>query len=382
MKTSNSQTIKIENMRLVIKTLFELRETSRVELAKITTLNKATISSIINTLMEKDLVVETDKMVKTGGRSAKVVALNRNAGNIISILLLPNHVYGAVTDLYGNIIFDIKKPTPSYEFAPYLKVLLETIDILRNEKNKATYGVIAIGISVYGIVSTSKKIKYATFTSWHDIDLKEIVEKYTGIITDVENEANISALGEYFYHSNHKNSVSLNIGFGVGMGIIIDGKLYIGDNGYAGEIGHNIIVPNGRSCVCGNKGCLETYISEPAILNDYKNLSGKEITIEEFIDAYKNNDPAAIEIYQEFVNNLTIAVNNISQILNPKSIIINSKIVEGITETTSIIKNSLKSKLMNLDILSTSQIGTQINVVGLSHTLILNFLLNTIVEKS
>ena len=87
-------------------------------------------------------------------------------------------------------------------------------------------------------------------SSWHDIDLKRSLKIYRHYYRCCE--ANISALGEYFYHSTIK-TVFLLILVLVLMGIIIDGKLYIGDNGYAGEIGHNIIVPNGRSCVCGNK---------------------------------------------------------------------------------------------------------------------------------
>ena len=374
MNTSNSQSVKIENMKLVVEKLVELRETSRIELARITTLNKATISSIISELLEKDIVIETDKSIKTSGRSAKVVALNKNAGRIISIELLTDSLYGVITNLYGNILFELRKDVPDPEFNPYLKVLLEAIDELRANTKDSRYGVIGIGIGVYGIISKQKRIKFATFTSWKDIDLKSIIEDYTGIDTFVENEANISALGEHVANLDNDNLVSLNIGIGVGMGIIIDNHLYTGENGFAGEIGHTIIIPNGRKCVCGNYGCLEKYISDPAIVESYKEITGKTITIDQFIDLYKHQDPNAIKVYAQFIDFVSMTVNNISQILNPKSIVINSKIVENIPESISTIKNKLRSQIMSLEVLMTSRFRSKTNVLGLTHILIQKFL--------
>ena len=374
MNTSNSQSVKIENMKLVVEKLVELRETSRIELARITTLNKATISSIISELVEKDIVIETDKSIKTSGRSAKVVALNKNAGRIISIELLTDSLYGVITNLYGNILFELRKDVPDPEFNPYLKVLLEAIDELRANTKDSRYGVIGIGIGVYGIISKQKRIKFATFTSWKDIDLKTIIEDYTGIETFVENEANISALGEHVANLDTDNLVSLNIGIGVGMGIIIDNHLYTGENGFAGEIGHTIIIPNGRKCVCGNYGCLEKYISDPAIVESYKEITGKTITIDQFIELYRHQDPNAIKVYAQFIDLVSMTVNNISQILNPKSIVINSKIVENIPESISTIKNKLRSQIMSLEVLMTSRFRSKTNVLGLTHILIQKFL--------
>lgn len=374
MKTSSSQSIKTENIKLVVEKLVELRETSRIELARSTTLNKATISTIIQELVDQQIVTETNKIIKTSGRSAKVFALNKNAGRIIAIELLTDSIYGIITNLYGDVVFELRKDVDNPEFAPYLKVLLEFIDDLRENTLDSTYGLIGIGIGVYGIVSKNQKIKYATFTSWKDIDLKAIVEDYTGILTYVENEANISALSEHLTYPDHENLVSLNIGLGVGMGIVANNNLYTGENGFAGEIGHTIIIPNGRKCVCGNYGCLEQYISEPAILKEYYQKTHQKITIKKFIEQYKSKDPDAIHIYQEFITYVSLIVNNIALILNPKSIIINSEIIEQVPESISSIKNQLRSQIMNLEILTTAKHISSKNVLGLTHVLIKNFL--------
>jgi predicted NBD/HSP70 family sugar kinase len=361
-------------MKLVVERLIELRESSRIELARLTTLNKATISSIINELVEKEIVIETDKNIKTSGRSAKVVALNKNAGRIISIELLTDSLYGVVTNLYGQILYELRKDVPDPEFNPYLAILLQAIDELRANTKDSTYGVIGIGIGVYGILSKQKRIKFATFTSWKDIDLKQIIEDYTGIETYVENEANISALGEHVISPQTDNLVSLNIGIGVGMGIIIDNRLYTGENGYAGEIGHTIVVPNGRKCVCGNYGCLEKYISNPAIVQSYYELSGESIDLDQFVELYKHKDAHACKIYQQFIDYVALTINNISLTLNPKTIVINSQIIEKIPESVSLIKNKLRSQIMNLEVLSTSSFPSKTNVMGLTHVLIQKFL--------
>ena len=370
MKTANSQLVKQTNTNLVIEKLVELKETSRIELSRITTLNKATVSSIIQVLIDKSIVIELDKKIKTSGRSANAIALNKRAGRILSLDLQTNLIYGVITNLFGEILFEINKPIDNPEFSSYLTSLLETIDELKSNTYDSVYGVIGIGIGVYGILSKTKKIIYTPFSSWKDIELKKIIEDYTGIKTYVENEANISALGENIIYANQKNLVSLNIGIGVGMGIIIDNKLYTGEDGFAGEIGHTILIPNGKECVCGNNGCLEKYISDIAIIQNYYELTNEKVSITEFISRLKSKEVHANKIYQQFIDYLSITINNISQLLNPQTIVINSLIVENKPESISQIKNKLRSKIMNLEVLTTSKT----NVLGLTHVLIQEFL--------
>ncbi len=360
-------------MNLVIDKMVEIKETSRVELARITTLNKATISSIIKELIDKHIVVELDKKIKTSGRSANAIILNKNAGRILSMDLQTHRIHGVVTNLFGEVLFEIRKPISNPDFSPYLKVLLQTIDELKHNTYDSTYGIIGIGIGVYGILSETKKIVFAPFSSWKDIELKKIVEEYSGLPTYVENEANISALGENRIYSNQENLIALNIGLGVGMGIIIKDHLYTGQDGFAGEIGHTIIVPNGKKCVCGNHGCVERYISDVALEEQYFERSNEQITIDEFIVRLKAKDPIAEGIYDEFIKYMAITINNISQILNPETIIINSKVIENIPESISEIKNRLRSQIMTLHLLTTSTYKSKTNLLGLTYVLSKDF---------
>ena len=158
------------------------------------------------------------------------------------------------------------------------------------------------------------------------------------------------------------------------MGIIINDQLYTGEDGFAGEIGHTILHPDGNQCICGNKGCLETYLKDSAIINRYNELTGETIDLFEFSNRYKRKCPYAMKIYNEFIDNVAITVNNISQMLNPKTIVINSTIIENVSESISMIKNKLHSQIMNLDILTISKYRSKTNILGLAHVLIKDFL--------
>jgi len=372
-KTANSKSVKMINTQLVLEKMIELQETSRIELSRLTTLNKATISSIVQDLIDRRFVLETSRMIRTAGRSANVIVLNKNAGRIFSVELLPKELYAIITNLFGEILFEIHKPIENPEFKPYLAVLLQTIDDLKENTFDSVYGIIGIGIGVYGILSRDKTIKFTTFNSWKDIELKKIVEDYSGIKTYVENEANISALGERISYPSYENIVSLNIGTGVGVGIIIGQNLYIGNDGYAGEFGHTIIVSNGKQCICGNKGCLERYIANDAVIERYFELTNETITLETFIEKYRHGNPQATQVYEEFINYLSTAINNLAMTLNPKAIIISNMIIEEIPESIPLIRERFHSKIMNLDLLTTSKFKSKTNVLGLTHLLIQEF---------
>ena len=102
------------------------------------------------------------------------------------------------------------------------------------------------------------------------------------------------------------------------MGILIDGELYTGQNGYAGEFGHTILFPDGRPCPCGNHGCLEQYISEASVLNDFAAAEGLEnVSVERFIQYYQEGNPNARKVMQDFTHYIGISLNTVLHTFNP-----------------------------------------------------------------
>ena len=153
----------------------------------------------------------------------------------------------------------------------------------------------------------------------------KLLESEFHIPVFVENESNLSVLGESAFHHYDQNMVLLNIHDGIGMGIMINGHLYRGQDGYAGEIGHTILFPDGKPCPCGNHGCLEQYASEKAILEEYARLTHQEqVTIDTFVRDYQNQVPEALEMMELFSKYISIAINNIINTFNIELVVLNS----------------------------------------------------------
>jgi predicted NBD/HSP70 family sugar kinase len=374
MKPTNFKSMKQHNIRLVIQALYDVDEISRIDLARYTTLNKATITGMINELIDLDLVVELDKKVKTSGRSANLIALNDKAGYILSLDLQPHKIYGTLSSLRGTIVYEYTHPVSNSHLEFYLPELYKTIDFLLEQTPVSTYGILGIGVGVYGILSHDKRVIFAPLSSWKDVELRSIIEDYTSIETYVENEANISALGEQILTNTMKNLITLDISSGVGSGIILEGNLYTGHDGYAGEIGHTIVEPGGLLCKCGNQGCLEQYISETALTKAYFSLTSSEITFDELVLKMQQRDHAAQEVYQQFIQYLSIGINNISVTLNPEGIIIRSRLINARPETISLIKNNLRSQVLSLHSFTSSNEKNAVNTLGTSFVLLQRFL--------
>ncbi|MBO5913390.1 MAG: ROK family protein [Clostridia bacterium] len=194
------------------------------------------------------------------------------------------------------------------------------------------YGVASPGIIKDGIVVLASNLKF------EDVPLKEMLEERTGKSCSVCNDANAAALAEYVagagkgYHS----LVAVTIGTGVGGGIVLNGRIWEGFNGAGAEIGHIVTVPGGRLCTCGNRGCLETYCSATALINDTKeaminNPQSKlwevcgnvdNVTGKSAYDAAEMGDEVAANVIKKFIKYLSIGVANIITLLQPEVVCI------------------------------------------------------------
>ena len=145
---------------------------------------------------------------------------------------------------------------------------------------------------------------------------------------------------------NYKNIASISVHSGVGLGLFINGDLYTGFSGYAGEIGHTIVDVDGRDCPCGNKGCLEQYLSEKALLKEFKEATNLDyVDFDMLSSMYKLANKDAIAIFQKFVKYMTVCINNILNLYNPDIVIINSSFTHHFPELTKDIEHSLNSRL-------------------------------------
>lgn len=322
MPIANQEMIRENNRSLVLKYLVNHPPVSRAELAKQLKLTKATISNIVQELLEQKLVLEIGSAQTALGRKPILLEFQKNCGHALALDVHPNHIIALSANLKGE---DCKvNEYPFQQNEPLLPILTDIISQQIEEHSNTPYGIVGITVGIYGVVNKNK-IVFTPYYLLPESDLGQILENKFHLPVIVENESNLSVLGESAFHSGCRNMIHINVHDGIGMGILIDGHLYKGLNGYAGELGHTILFPDGKPCPCGNKGCLEQYASEKAILEEYAKKKNQDtITIDEFLADYHKGAPEALEMMELFVKYMSIGINNIINTFNTDLIVLNS----------------------------------------------------------
>ena len=269
MNVADQFLVKKMNLKTLFKEIIRKSPISRAELSKITGLNKSTVSSQINTLIEKNLVFEIGQGQSSGGRRPVMLVFNKKAGYALGIDIGVDFINGILTDLGGNVVASQYKETAVSSAEEAIAILFSLIDELISSVPDSRYGLVGIGVCVPGIVDKNEEIVFTPNSDWIVKDLKSIIEQKFSVPVLIENEANAGAYGEKVFGAakNLSNIIYVSIGTGIGIGIIINQELYRGNNGFSGEMGHMTIDFNGPKCSCGNRGCWELYASERAFYN-------------------------------------------------------------------------------------------------------------------
>ena len=349
--TYNNENARTENIKKVISTLIAGETLSRGDIAKKFSLNKATISDIIDKLIKDNLIKEIGLGYSkpTGGRKPILLQINKQAGIIFSFEFQYNKYRFMATYLDGELI---TKTTTNTEINRnnVIKIVQNTVqDFLANPKYDG-YRVFGIGIAVHGIVE-SNKVVFAPYYDIYEIDIAGEIEKLLGIPVIVENEANLCAIFESTVNSLYRNLIAINISSGIGSGIVLDYHLYKGILGDAGEAGHTTLYPNGRKCRCGKSGCFEQYCSKQALLKEYSSLKGiNSPSLQALKQDYIAKDTEVMALIEAYKNNLIVGLGNIVTLFSPEILILKSDIFIEFPDIFTDIKNSLKQYNKNLQV--------------------------------
>ncbi|SER50516.1 xylose repressor, XylR [Gracilibacillus ureilyticus] len=327
-QTWNQHVVKKENKALVLNTIKANAPVSRASIAQTTGLNKGTVSSLVSELLNEKLINESGTGESSGGRRPVMLLLNETAGFTISIDLGVNHILGVVTDLRGNIVNERTITFSNEDLEEVLKHLHQLIDELRNEVPESEYGIVGIGVGVPGVVTSDGEILLAPNLGWKKVPLKDILFERYRVPIIVENEANGGAYGEKVYGVGQMADelIYTSISIGIGVGLILDGKLYKGLRGFSGELGHMTIEKDGPDCRCGNKGCWELYASEKTLLEKARENGYKDTNIHELVTAAENGESKAIHLLEELGDYLGIGITNIIHIFNPEQVVVGNTV--------------------------------------------------------
>ncbi|MFS0862940.1 ROK family protein [Fredinandcohnia sp. 179-A 10B2 NHS] len=367
MVTGDSAYIKKINRSLIIQKIIEHGLISRADLSKITGLNKATISVQVADLLQEGLVYETQQEHNSVGRRPIMLSINENAGYVLGIDLDYKSIIYTVSNLKGKPVSvnEHKVDTEDYDYI--IKTIIKNIKVFQLEYSNHPYGIVNVVIGIHGTVNKKdESIRFIPRYKWHQKHIKEDLQKELNIPILVENNANLSAFAEkVFKHHQSNNLLTVILTSGIGSGMIIDGELHKGFHGYAGEMGHMIIYPNGEACKCGNHGCWELYASEPYLLSKLETeLQQTKITISDVETLLQTNHPVAKSYINQYLNYVSIGLNNIINLYNPETIVINSRILSIYPEAIEIIKSRLISSVSEYGEIVLSELGNDSCVLG------------------
>lgn len=387
-RTFNQHEVKKENKLIVLETIKENYPLSRASIATTTGLNKGTVSSLVSELLHENIIYESGPGESSGGRRPVMLLFNHLAGYSIGIDLGVNYLLGVLTDLEGNICHEKKIQFHKLTYNSIRIKLFEVIDYLIASAPKSTYGIVGIGIGVPGTVSNEGEVLIAPNLGWKNIQLKSALEKKYKLPVSIENEANAGAYGEKLFGvgENHENIIYVSAGIGIGVGLILNGKLYKGNNGFSGELGHMTIELNGAKCRCGNEGCWELYASEQALLNRAQKLQLKEnYTLELLNELAESGNEATIALFEQIGDYLGIGINNIINIFNPHQVIIGNRL----SSSKQWLEDSLNKRVANHTLwfqrddlqLNFSKLSTHSTALGVAAFSVENFLANDMQHK-
>ncbi|WP_404329657.1 ROK family protein [Mesobacillus maritimus] len=329
--TWNQQLVKKENKAIVLNLIMQNSPISRADAAQMSGLNKGTVSSLVSELLEEQLIYESGPGESSGGRRPVLLLFNQEAGYSIGIDLGVNYIFGVLTDLQGKIVVEKSVVNNTPEYTDTLEQVNMVIHSLIESAPPSPYGVVGIGIGAPGVVNKEGDILFAPNLGWKNVSLKKDLESTFNIPVIVENEANAGAYGEkrFGVGKDFNNLIYVSAGIGIGSGIILNGELYKGINGYSGEVGHMSIDVNGPRCRCGNYGCWELYASEKALLSKAQEL-GLELkdnhSLTDIINLARDENPEALKLLKEIGRKLGQGMINIIHTFNPQQIIIGNKL--------------------------------------------------------
>lgn len=226
----------------------------------------------------------------------------------------------------GTIINRSNIPTNAYiDLQPYIKDMMACINKMMDESNVDTIEGIGIG-APNGNFYTGCVDNAPNLTIKGVLNFEQEIHHYMDVPVVLSNDANAAAYGEMVYGGakGMKHFIMFTLGTGVGSGIVIDGKLVHGSTGAAGELGHSILIPNGRRCTCGRNGCLETYTSARGIVQTYFELKGTPVSADidskAIGDMANQGDPVALKTWETVADQLGLAMANSVNFSAPEAI--------------------------------------------------------------
>ncbi len=354
------------------------------DIAKELVLSIPTVTKFIAELMEDNFILDLGKQETTGGRRPNIYGLNPKSGFFVGVDVQIKKISLATIDFCGNIIdegYSIKYKIEDNQES--FNKICETIHDYINQLDIDKEKVLQVGINICGRVNPKTGQSYSFF-NYQDEPLSSKIEKEIGIPVTLENDSRAMMYGEFLSGvvKDEKNILFVNVNWGLGAGLIIDGKPYYGKSGFSGEIGHICAIDNEIICNCGKKGCLETEISGYAIeriLKKHKEQGSTsilwpmiedhgEFLLSDFVEAVTRGDVLAIDIVEEIGYTLGRWLAGLINLLNPELVILGGPLAETKDYLRLPVQSAIRKYSLNIvnsdTKLVSSELGERGSLIG------------------
>jgi glucokinase-like ROK family protein len=365
---------------------------SRIELAKRTGASAASMTAIVQRLIDRGLVVETGKGSTVAGRKPVSLNLRNDLGYVIGVDLGSFLLRVIVADVVGNICYRSETETKMSEGRE--RVLSRTFAAIHDAIKQSHLPLAAIkgiGMAHSGVIDSQRGIvlclpRPGQMTQWRNIPLREMVKNEFRVPSALDDSARMMALAEKHFGLGQDVSdfLFVEVGMGIGAALFMDGKLYRGPGGTAGELGHMTVDENGPLCSCGNNGCLEAVASCASIMQTVRGgirqgVNSKiselvdgdldRVSIEIVVQAAKENDTLALRVLDEAISHIGVVLADVINLLNPSTVIFGGPLFRAAHELLldrlrQVIRHRALEKSANEVQLKVSHLGGEAAALG------------------
>lgn len=357
-----------------------------VDLSKELNLSIPTVAKLVNEMCEEGYLKDYGKLETEGGRHPILYGLNPDSGYFVGVDIKKFSLDIGLINFKGDIV-DLQMNLPyNFENTPEaMDTLCEMVkDFIRHVSEELSHKILNVCINISGRVNPEAGYSYSIF-NFSERPLDEILTQKIGYQVSIDNDTRAMTYGEYLQGcvKGEKNILFINISWGLGMGIIINGRIYMGKSGFSGEIGHIQAFDNEVICHCGKKGCLETGASgsalhrifierirngESSILSKRVQEMNTPLILDEIIRAINKEDPLGIEIVEEIGQRLGKHIAGLINIFNPEMVIIGGTLALTEDYILQPIKTAVRKYSLNMvnkdSVIVTSKLKEKAGVVG------------------
>lgn len=324
------------NQQTLLQLIYFNGPITRHELSALSGLSPATVTNLVNHLIERRLVMSVGFEESQGGRPRETLSINPQAGYFIGVEVAETHIYSALYDLKLHKLEALHIDVSADENRPeqIADHIVHGVKDLQAQRNVLDTEVVAVGVGVPGIVNREGGVSvFAPNWGWHDVPLLEMLHRHLSMPIQLDNGMQALALAELWFGAGQgvSNLAALLMGTGVAAGIIIGGQLYRGTTNSAGEWGHSCVAVDGPPCRCGSRGCIETFVGAPGIIRQLREhdpahhllrLQGQKAIVQGIHDLAMAGDPVCQAVLDQVARYLGVGIANIVNLFNPQLIVI------------------------------------------------------------